>query len=260
MEHINKIINADCLEILPQLPDESIDAVICDLPYGTTECRWDSIIDLDRLWTEYRRLIKPTGAIVLFGAQPFSSLLVTKALDLFKYEWIWYKNKATGYQTVKTQPMRIHENILVFSKGTVANRSPRNMVYNPQGLIESPRTIKIGHFTRGRYLGQRANQNGMVIKSIWSNYPKSVLHYDKESKYIHPTQKPLPLVEYLVATYTNPGDVILDNASGSGTLAVAALKLDRRYICIEQDTAIYDQSLERVNEYERTRRDSISAS
>jgi site-specific DNA-methyltransferase (adenine-specific) len=253
MEYLNKITNADCLEILPQLADESIDAIICDLPYGTTECRWDSVINLDLLWKEYRRLIKPRGAIVLFGAQPFSSLLITHALDLFKYEWIWYKNKATGYQTVKTQPMRIHENILVFSKGTVANRSPRNMIYNPQGLIESPHTVKIGHFTRGRYLGQRANQNGMVIKSTWTNYPKSVLHYDKETKYLHPTQKPLGLVKYLINTYSNPNDVVLDNASGSGTLAVAALELNRQYICIEQDPTIYQQSLKRVEQYDERR-------
>lgn len=251
MEYVNQIINADCLDIMPQLPDEAFNAIICDLPYGTTSCRWDSIIDLDRLWEQYRRLIKPTGAIVLFGAQPFSSLLVAKALDLFKYEWIWYKNKATGYQTVKTQPMRIHENILVFSKGTVANRSPRNMIYHPQGLIESPRTVKIGHFTRGRYLGQRANQNGMVIKSVWSNYPKSVLQFDKEPKYLHPTQKPLALVSYLVQTYTNPGDLILDNASGSGTLAVAAINHERNFTCIEKDEAIYKLSLERVLKYER---------
>jgi site-specific DNA-methyltransferase (adenine-specific) len=251
MELLNKIINADCMDILPLISDESIDAIICDLPYGTTSCRWDSIIPLAPLWEQYRRIIKPTGAIVLFGAQPFSSKVVVEAIDLFKYEWIWYKNRATGYQTVKTQPMRIHESILVFSKGTVANRSPRNMVYHPQGLIEAPRTVKVGHFTRGRYLGQRKNQNGMVIKSIFSNYPKSVLQFDKEPKYVHPTQKPLALVKYLVETYSSKGDTILDNASGSGTLAIAALDTDRNYICIEKDEHNYQISMQRVETYER---------
>ena len=157
----NKVIMGDCLVEMQKIPDKSIDMILCDLPYGTTACKWDTIIPFEPLWEQYKRIIKDNGAIVLTASQPFTSALVMSAPELFKYEWIWQKNNPTGFQTVKTQPMKEHENVCIFSKGTVASRSPRNMKYHPQGIIESGISKTVG--TKPKYIGARPIVTGKQI-------------------------------------------------------------------------------------------------
>ena len=227
-----ELIQGECLEKMKDIPDGSIDVILCDLPYGTTACKWDVVIPFDRLWEQYKRIIKDNGAIVLTASQPFTSALVMSAPELFKYEWIWQKNNPTGFQTVKTQPMKEHENVCIFSKGTVASRSPRNMKYHPQGIIESGISKTVG--TKPKYIGARPNQDGKEYTQEFTNYPRTIQKFSRDSKTIHPTQKPVALFEYLIKTYTNEGDTVLDNCAGSFTTAIAAENTKRNWICIEQ--------------------------
>jgi len=218
------LIQGDCLQILPTLDDESIDMILCDLPYGTTQCRWDSVIPFDSLWKEYKRIIKLKGAIVLTAAQPFTSALIMSNVEMFKYTWIWVKSKASGHLDAKRKPMRKHEDIVVFCK----KGWPK---YNPQGLVDG--VFKTGRNVNmeGRVYGQYGN-HGMSKKG---NYPKSVIEFANPSGkgHLHPTQKPVPLFEYLIKTYTDEGDVVLDNCIGSGTTMVACQNLKRSCIGIE---------------------------
>lgn len=211
----------DCLEVLPTLPDKSVDMVMCDLPYGTTQNKWDSVIDLAALWREYRRVCK--GAIVLTAQPPFDKLLGASNLGMLKYEWIWRKSKPTGHLNAKKQPMKEHENVLVFYDS--------QPTYNPQGLVrkEIP-TIRKGGAGNGSNYGASAKD----ALQEFENYPRSVLKFASEARTVHPTQKPVALMEYLIRTYTNPGDVVLDNCAGSGSTGVAALQSGRQFIGIER--------------------------
>ncbi len=227
------IFCGDCLEVMPRLELE-FDAVIADLPYGTTACSWDTVIPFEPLWREYKRLIKENGAVVLFGSQPFTSKLIMSNLDWFKYEWIWEKTKAQGFMIAKLKPMRAHEAVLVFSQGKT-NNDPRqaikNIPYYPQGLITYNKVVngvkeKNGH---GHY---RKCQKENHLQE-YTNYPTSLLRFDSASNIVHPTQKPVALLQYLIRTYTNPGELIIDNAMGSGTTLLAAQNEGRRAIGIE---------------------------
>lgn len=243
---INKIHNADCLEKMKEISDKSIDMILCDLPYGTTACKWDTIIPFEPLWQQYKRIIKDNGAIVLTASQPFTSRLVMSNIDMFKYEWIWEKEKGVGYQIAKFRPMQEHENILIFCLSTLK--------YNPiMELRDKP-------YTRKGCVGDiKKTQNGVcpisneIIKdrTYTHKYPKSIKRFTRDKIKIHPTQKPVALFEYLIKTYTNEGDLVLDNCSGSGTTAIACLGTNRKYICIEKDEIYYQKSLERVEEYNK---------
>jgi len=233
----NKIFQGNCLDIMKKIPDSSIDLVLADLPYGTTKNKWDSLIPLDELWTEYSRIIKKEGCIVLTSAQPFTSLLVMSNLNMFKYEWIWEKTIASGQLNAKLQPLRNHESVLVFAKG----RPP----YYVQMTEGTPYTIN--RKTKG-WTGRGFNeQTDHTTVNEGTRYPKSVLKVpNPRIKGGHPTQKPLELFEYLIKTYTKPGDLVLDNVLGSGTTAVAAINTGRSYIGIELDKKFFEMSKLRI--------------
>ena len=226
------LIKGDCLEVMKNIKANSIDMILCDLPYGTTECSWDNIIDIEKLWDIYERIIKDNGAIVLFGNEPFSTKLRNSRFNLYKYDWIWIKNTPTGHLEAKNKPLRKYENIIVFSKGNSANGCKNRITYNPQGLIEVNKTKKT---SSASVWGTRpSRQKGNIIVQKYTNYPTNILEFKKDKERLHPTQKPVKLLEYLIKTYTNDGDTILDNCMGSGSTGVAVLKVggDRKFIGI----------------------------
>lgn len=250
---INKIYNEDCLEGMKRIKSKSIDMILCDLPYGTTACLWDSIIPLEKLWEQYKRIIKENGAIVLFGSQPFTSLLVSSNIQWFKYSWVWEKNRATGHVHAKNKPMKIHEDICVFSPGTTihASQSKNRMIYNPQGLIELSSPIVRKRNDSGDNAVMSARQSHRPTTQEFSNYPNSILKFDIEmnEKRIHETQKPLELCKYLIKTYSDENEIILDNCMGSGTSAIGAIETNRKYIGFEKNKNIYEKSIARIKNH-----------
>jgi len=222
----------DCLEVMKTINDKSIDAIICDLPYGTTACKWDTVIPFEPLWEQYKRIIKDNGAIVLFGSQPFTSALVMSNVKWFKYEWIWDKCNPTNFASANKQPMKYHENILVFSK--------KQAIYNPikwQGKKNHKQGLSKNNFAETRGNIKRVEDDLSGLK-----FPKSIIQFEKHSSQcgLHPTQKPLELMKYLISTYTNENDMVLDNTMGSGTTCLAAKELNRKFIGIEKDTNYYE--------------------
>lgn len=224
---MNQVLQGDCLELMKNIPDKSVDMILCDLPYGTTACKWDTIILFEPLWEQYRRVIKDNGAIVLTASQPFTSALVMSNIKMFKYEWIWEKTRPTGFFTAKKMPMKIHENILVFYKN--------QPTYNPEKIKAEESKIdkrKTLNPTYSPYLGvkkERVRDSGM-------RYPLTIQTFNSVSeKGQHPTQKPVALFEYLIKTYTNEGDLVLDNCAGSGTTGVACRNTNRNYILMEKE-------------------------
>lgn len=246
---IDKIYNMDCLEGMKQIPDGSVDAIICDLPYGTTECAWDSVIPFDQLWEQYKRIIKKGGPIVLFGSEPFSTYLRLSNMEQWRYDWIWCKNHPNGFLEAKNKPMKAHEIISVFSDGSSSNGCNLRMTYNPQGLIAC-KSVKKN--CNGTIYGNRKNREaGSIYESEWTNYPTSLLEFDCDTDRFHPTQKPVDLLRYLVKTYTNEGDTILDNCMGSGTTAVACIKEKRHFIGFELNKEYYDKACLRIDAVKR---------
>lgn len=241
MVELNRIYNEDCLEGMKRIPDKSVDMILCDLPYGTTRNKWDSIIPLDLLWEQYRRIIKDNGAIVLTAQTPFDKVLGVSNLKMLKYEWIWRKNKATGHLNAKKMPMKEHENILVFYK--------KLPTYNAQGLRkkEVPTLNKgcRGNKKEGAGGTNYGKSNKDAIQTH-SGYPKDILEFNVDMKPIHPTQKPVSLFEYLIKTYTNERETVLDNCMGSGTTAIACLNTNRNFIGFELDREYYNKSLSRI--------------
>ena len=227
----------DCLELMRDIPDKSIDAIIADLPYGTTQCKWDTIIPFELLWEQYERIIKDNGAIVLFGSQPFTSALVMSNPKWFKYDWVWNKRKATGHQLVKKQPLRLKEDVLVFY-----NNQP---TYNPQMTEGKPYKSKPRkNNIDGVYgtVGEYRNDNEGV------RYPKNIIEFSFVHKPVHPTQKPVELLEYLIKTYTNENEIVLDNTMGSGTTGVACVNTNRNFIGIEMDDKYFEIAEKRIND------------
>ncbi len=224
-ELLNRINQGDCLELMKDIPDKSVDMILCDLPYGTTACKWDTIIPFEPLWAQYKRIIKDNGAIVLTASQPFTSALVMSNPKMFKYEWVWDKKLPSGFQIAKYRPMQRHENVLVFSNGT-----PK---YNPIMTKQKPR--KGGGFKVSSSSSPIKNVDG-ELRDYTEKYPQSILEFYKRDKgAVHPTQKPVALFEYLIKTYTNEGDTVLDNCAGSGTTGVACQNLNRNYILMEKE-------------------------
>lgn len=230
------LMQGDCLERMKEIPDGSIDAVICDPPYGTTACKWDSVIPFESMWEQLNRIIKPNGAIVLFGSEPFSSALRMSNIKQYKYDWVWEKEQGVNFQLCKKQPLKVHETISVFSKDT--------HVYYPQGLIAC--NIIKSNKGKGGNLGHVSSESKRKeYKQEWSNYPKSIQRFNRE-RGLHPTQKPVALMEYLIRTYTKEGDTVLDFTAGSFTTGVACVNTNRKGIMIEKDSHYFKVGSERV--------------
>ena len=230
------IKQGDCLELMKEIPDKSIDMILCDLPYGTTRNKWDSVIPLNKLWKQYERIIKDNGAIVLFSQMPFSAELVHSNLKLFKYEWIWQKDNGTGFLNAKKMPLKIHENILVFYK--------KLPLYNPQMRTGfKPYKCKQGRHSTN----YGAYEQGHITESNGERYPIDIIEFKKDSG-LHPTQKPVALLEYLIKTYTNEGDIVLDNCMGSGSTGVACINTNRNFIGYELDEKYFEIAEKRINE------------
>ena len=240
LENNIKIMNGDCLELMKTIPDNTVHLILCDLPYGTTKCKWDSVIDTDKLWIEYKRiLIKPTGVVVLFGQQPFTTKLISANYDWFKYNIIWKKNKTTQYLLANYRPMKCTEDICVFSPGgaAAASRHKGNMTYNPQNLVPVNIVKKNSEKRIGKMLNQihHLGPNNKLTsdteyKQSFTNYPTELIEFDIEYDTIHETQKPIKLIEYLIKTYSNEGDLVLDNAMGSGTTGIGCVNKNRKFI------------------------------
>ena len=224
----------DCLEIMAGLPDASVDLILCDLPYGITQNTWDSVLPLDKLWSEYKRISR--GAIVLTAQCPFDKVLGMSNIDWLQYEWIWQKTRATGHLNAKLRPMKNHENVLVFYK--------KQPTYNPQGLVRK----EVPTIRKGGNNGTNYGKSDKDALQEFENYPRSILSIPSEGKPVHPTQKPVALMEYMIRTYTNEGDVVLDNCMGSGTTGVACAKTGRRFIGIECEPKYFDIACRRIED------------
>lgn len=248
MLELNKIYLGDCLDLMPEIEDHSIDMVLCDLPYGSTKNSWDCLIPIDKLWAEYKRVIKPKGAIVLFSQQPFTSALVMSNPKMFRYEWIWEKEMGTGFLNANYAPLKSHENILVFSNLAACYvKNPDNaMVYHPQMTEGKPYTCKQGKMEHN--YDTKNMVEAIETKNEGKRYPKTILHYNRDKVKFHPTQKPVELLQYLIRTYTNENDVVLDNTMGSGSTIVAAIKENRQYIGIEKEEKYFDIAGKRISE------------
>lgn len=239
---INKTYFGDCLEVMKFIDDTTIDLILCDLPYGVTKNKWDSVIDLKKLWGEYERVIKDNGAIVLFGQDKFSAKLMLSNEKLHRYNLIWEKTTPTGHLNAKKMPLRSHEDLLVFYK--------KLPTYNPQKTTGHKRKVSTAHHKRDSKKTTNYGEHGLTTYDSTERYPKSVLKFatDKQKVALHPTQKPLALMEYLIATYSNEGETVLDNCAGSGTTGLAAKNLNRNYIMIENDEMNYKTCIKRVGE------------
>ena len=253
----DSIINADCLEAMKLIADKSVDAIICDLPYGITACKWDTVIPFEPLWEQYKRIIKPNGAIALFGSQPFTSALVMSNPKWFKCEWIWEKEKGSNFATIKYQPFKAHENILVFGNGRV-NYYPIRESRSLLSLAKDSAGTSRNKALRAQE-GKSADLTGIknisiTIKADGQRPPFSYQRFSTEDRYNknihHPTRKPVKLIEYLIKTYSIEGELILDNTAGSGTLAIAAINTNRRYICIEKDPDYFEVMRNRIENHD----------
>ena len=241
---LNKIYNEDCLEGMKRIPDGSVDMILCDLPYGTTACKWDAIIPFEPLWEQYERVIKDNGAIVLTASQPFTTKLINSNIGNFKYSWVWKKSKATNYVQARKRPLKYHEDIVVFAK--------KQHTYNPQmrkGFKPYKKTQK-ENYDKDKSVFKDTRAPGSVSVSSGERFPSTVIEFSNpNNKSVHPTQKPVALFEYLIKTYTNEGETVLDNCMGSGTTAIACINTNRNYIGFELDEGYYNASLDRIEKH-----------
>jgi len=233
---INKLLKGDCLELMKSIPDKSIDAIITDPPYGTTACKWDSVIPFDLMWEQLNRIIKPNGAIVLFGSEPFSSALRMSNIKNYKYDWIWEKSKASNIAQVKYAPLKNYENVLIFGMNKVN--------YNPQINEGKPYYKGIAKNTEIEFTGMKRINN----VNLGTRYPKTIQYFitaESEGK-LHPTQKPIALMQYLIKTYTNENETVLDFTMGSGSTGVACVNTNRNFIGIEMDDKYFEIAKNRI--------------
>ena len=240
---INRIYEGACLEIMKNIPDKFIDCIICDLPYGSSNCVWDTVIPFKPLWIQYKRIIKDNGAIVLFGCQPFTSMLINSNVLWFKYELIWHKSKCGSPLSAKYRPLAKHENILIFGKGKIG--------YNPEMLKGTPYKR---NFTPMKFNNHKYGIKGAISDNKGTRYPETVIYFQqnwRRQDQMHPTQKPVKLIEYLIKTYTNEDDLILDNCIGSGTTAIACLNTNRNFIGIELNAEYVKITNERIRKHRK---------
>lgn len=223
----------DCLELMKDIPDKSIDMILCDLPYGTTKNKWDIVIPLEELWTQYNRIIKDDGAIALFSQMPFTASLVNSNIKMFRYEWIWEKDNGTGFLNANKIPLKIHENIEIFYKKTPVYNPQMRTGFKPYKTFSGRKTTNYGDFDR------------VETKSSGERYPIDIIKFKKDSG-LHPTQKPVALLEYLIKTYTNEGATVLDNCMGSGSTGVACVNTNRNFVGIELDEEYFNIAKERI--------------
>lgn len=233
-----EIWHGDCLELMKDIPDKSVDMILCDLPYGTTACKWDTIIPFDELWEQYKRIIVDGRCIALFGSEPFSSLMRCSNIKDYKYDWVWDKKKPSNFPLAKKQPMKYHENICIFN-------SKR---YYPIMVLVEGRKAKKGVNNGARVFNKGLEREDYLDKVYTDKYPSSILEISNadQRNRLHPTQKPVSLCEYLIKTYTNEGDLVLDNCAGSGSTGVAAKNLNRQFILIEKEKQYYNICVERL--------------
>lgn len=228
------LLQGDCLELMKNIPNKSIDLILCDLPYGTTRNKWDAIIPFDKLWEQYNRIIKDNGAILLFSQMPFGANLIMSNPKMFRYEWIWEKEQGTGHLNAKKMPLKAHENILVFYKHLP--------LYNPQ--------MRTGFKPYTQKSGKGSSNYGEQIQVITTNngdrYPIDIIEFERDKEKFHPTQKPVPLLEYLIKTYTNEGDTVLDNCMGSGSTGIACKNTNREFIGMELDEKYFEIACKRL--------------
>lgn len=235
------LYQGNCLEEMKKLAPGSVDMVLCDLPYGTTGCKWDSVIPFEPLWVEYRRVTKPNAAIVLTASQPFTTALIYSNMNEFRYCWVWEKERPSNPQLAKLQPLKSHEDVCVFYR--------ERATYNPQGLREIPESDRRIHMPEKNSLGHCVRK---PYTQTQTGYPKALIRFGAE-RGLHPTQKPVPLFEYLIRTYTNEGDTVLDNTMGSGTTGVACMNTDRNFVGIELDQPYYAIAERRIAEAQASR-------
>lgn len=240
------LMKGDCLELMATIPAGSVDMVLCDLPYGTTACKWDAVIPFADLWVEYRRVVKNNGAILLTASNPFTCALGASNLADLKYSWYWRKTRATGHMNAKKMPMKDIEDILVFYRAMPT--------YNPQGLktLNKVQKNSASHIARGISTDPTSVVTGGITAETWTqewtNYPRQVLDFPSEGSTVHPTQKPVALMEYLIRTYTNSGDTVLDNTMGSGSTGVACVSTGRKFIGIERDDKYFAIAQKRIED------------
>ena len=236
-----ELIKGDCLEVMKDIPDKSIDMILCDLPYGTTACKWDSVIPFEPLWEQYNRIIKDNGAIVLFGSEPFSSALRMSNIKKYKYDLKWQKDQGSDFMLAKKKPLKDYEDIMVFYK--------KQPTYNPQMREGFKKWTKKD--TGNNIIGHLGKQEKSQIKQSIGDkrYPISILKFNRIRNGLHPTQKPVELLEWLIKTYTNEGETVLDNCMGSGSTGVACINTNRKFIGIEKDDKYFEIAYNRINEY-----------
>jgi len=245
---LNQVYQGDCLEVMPLIPDKSVDMILCDLPYGTTNCKWDVIIPFEPLWAQYKRIIKDNGAIVLFGSEPFSSYLRLSNIKQFKYDWIWDKKKGGNPLLSKVQPIKVHEIISIFGSG--------KLLYNPI-MIDRDKPKSRG---KNKGLKSETTNNSFTEDKVYTQfYPKSIIEFSNanQANREHPTQKPVELFKYLIRTYTNEGEVILDNCAGSGTTGVVCLETNRKYILIEKEAKYVEIARNRIQQFANSQTNSL---
>ena len=245
---MRNLYQGDCLEVMKEIPDKSIDLVLTDPPYCTTACKWDTVIDLDLMWAQLKRIIKPNGAIVLTASQPFTTRLISSNYKMFKYCWVWQKNRVTGFANAKKQPLRCNEDICIFYQ--------KLPTYNPQGIRPYGKEIRNSGSEGGESLRSEIvntkdrgalRTSGHVYKQSFTNYPRqTLLGIKSDTLKVHPTQKPVALMEYLIRTYTDKFETVLDFSMGSGTTGVAARNLARYFIGIELDAGYYEIAKDRI--------------
>lgn len=260
MIELNTIYNEDCLEGMKRIPDKSIDMILCDLPYGTSACKWDTILPFDLLWEQYSRVIKEDGAIVLFGQEPFSSTLRLSNLSLYKYDWIWEKDNASNFLNKRYQPGKITEQISVFCNDYISVFGKMATSYSKKGTMKYfPRLSKGAPYKITNSMEgitnavTRSKIKNVVTDNSGTRLPNNILRFNRDKGKLHPTQKPVALCEYLIETYTCEGEVVLDNCIGSGTTAIACINTNRNYIGFELDQTYFNLANERIEKHKKDR-------
>jgi site-specific DNA-methyltransferase (adenine-specific) len=248
----NKVLLGDCLELMKDIPDGSIDMILCDLPYGTTSNKWDAVIPFDKLWEQYERIIKPNGVITLTASQPFSSALVMSNPKMFKHEWIWLKNRGSNFANTVREPFKEHEQVLIFSNG--------KWTYNKQmqqrtGAGADRVKYDLNHRSKSENYREFEGREGVKLPEM--RVPSSWQKFNTDTSKLHPTIKPLGLFEYLIKTYTNDGDIVLDNCAGSGTTGIACLNTKRNYILMEKEEKYFDVINKRIQDYNQVKSETL---